>query len=371
MKKKFDFKRVTAFLLCLLLWATFLPHSASAAKLEEVDRCTLELSYTVEEHAPMADVEFRLYRVAVFTDAVTFHRIAPFDGYAVTASAWLDRAATLAGYVARDQVEPTVSGVTDEEGNVRFEDLEKGLYLIVGDTKTVGDYVYTPTSFLISLPYTTDGQNWEPDVETYVKFTRRYIGGGGGEPGPTTVSYHVLKVWDDDSNEARPESVTVDLLRNGVVYDTVTLSAANNWRHDWTGLDAEANWQIAERTVAGYTTSVSQNGVTFVITNTLRNPPPTIIPGETPPPSETPNPSDPPEEPGEDEDWEDWDPPLADWEDPYEEEEEDWEDFGPPLADLPQTGQLWWPVPVMAMGGILLTFLGIVRRRRWSGEDEE
>lgn len=364
MKKKFDFRRVTAFLLCLLLCGVSLPQNVSAAKLEEVESCTLDLSYTIkvgEEEQSMENVEFRLYRVAEITDAVTFRRVAPFDAYAVTASDWLSRAATLAGYVARDKVEPTASAVTNGEGKVFFEALLPGLYLIVGDSKTIGDYRYTPTPFLLSLPYTEDGVSWEPNVVTFAKYTRNYIGGGGG-PDPKPLQYHVLKVWEDKGNEeSRPQSVTVDLLRNGEVYDSVELSAGNNWRHDWTNLSPNADWQVTERAVEGYTASVSQSGITFVITNTLRNSPP-HGPGETPSPEETP----PPEE-----DLEDWEPPLGDMklEDPPQEEE--LEDNEVPLANLPQTGQLWWPVPILAMGGVLLMFLGFAQRRRWSAADDE
>ena len=175
-------------------------------------------------------------------------------------------------------------------------------------------------------------------------------------------SSDLLKVWEDKGSEdARPQSVTVDLLRDGEVYDSVELSAGNNWRHDWTNLSPNADWQVTERAVEGYTASVSQSGITFVITNTLRNSPP-HGPGETPSPEETP----PPEE-----DLEDWEPPLGDMklEDPPQEEE--LEDNEVPLANLPQTGQLWWPVPFLAMGGVLLMFLGFAQRRRWSAADDE
>lgn len=40
----------------------------------------------------------------------------------------------------------------------------------------------------------------------------------------------------------------------------------------------------------------------------------------------------------------------------------------PPRTPLPQTGQLWWPVPVMALLGIALLALGI-GMRRWGGRE--
>ena len=45
------------------------------------------------------------------------------------------------------------------------------------------------------------------------------------------------------------------------------------------------------------------------------------------------------------------------------------EDPEVPLASLPQTGQLWWPVPMLAMGGMISLLLGLIRNRR-SQDDE-
>lgn len=36
----------------------------------------------------------------------------------------------------------------------------------------------------------------------------------------------------------------------------------------------------------------------------------------------------------------------------------------PEQPQLPQTGMVWWPVPVMACGGLLLVLLGWIRRRK-------
>jgi len=55
----------------------------------------------------------------------------------------------------------------------------------------------------------------------------------------------------------------------------------------------------------------------------------------------------------------DEDPPLANMPDL-----EDIIDEEPPLAVLPQTGLLQWPIPVMAMAGLLLVALGMVSERK-------
>ena len=35
---------------------------------------------------------------------------------------------------------------------------------------------------------------------------------------------------------------------------------------------------------------------------------------------------------------------------------------------LPQTGMLWWPVPVLAAAGLLLIVMGCIRRRTGDGK---
>ena len=35
---------------------------------------------------------------------------------------------------------------------------------------------------------------------------------------------------------------------------------------------------------------------------------------------------------------------------------------------LPQTGQLWWPVPLLAVAGMALVMLGLIVNRRNSDE---
>lgn len=71
---------------------------------------------------------------------------------------------------------------------------------------------------------------------------------------------------------------------------------------------APIDWRIAEDTVPGYTASVSREDTTFILTNQA--------PSAQPP------------------------------------------------AKLPQTGLLWWPVPLLAAAGLLCLLLGRRRARR-------
>lgn len=89
----------------------------------------------------------------------------------------------------------------------------------------------------------------------------------------------VRKAWNDanDAQKLRPQSVTVDVTRNGQTITTLTLNAANRWTQTLTQLpmvddNSEAyDYDVVENDVPeGYTASVVTRGTTFTVINTHR-----------------------------------------------------------------------------------------------------
>lgn len=89
----------------------------------------------------------------------------------------------------------------------------------------------------------------------------------------------VRKAWNDanDAQKLRPQSVTVDVTRNGQTITTLTLNAANRWTQTLTQLpmfddNGEAyDYDVVENDVPeGYTASVVTRGTTFTVINTHR-----------------------------------------------------------------------------------------------------
>lgn len=314
-------------------------------------------------------VTFYLYRVASVDANVRFTTVpaiandsnfpaADFNGI-TSASQWNDLATTIHPYLER-YFTPLRTGVTDASGTLTFSNLPVGLYLVSGErysvTGTDGKiHIYQPSAYFVCLPYWTDSDGRGEDWVYHLVVDRTKREELPNEP----VEQRVIKVWDRGTV---PEPVTVELLRNGRVYETVTLSERNNWRYTWTDLDPSYRWEVLERD-AGYRVTISQNGGTYRILNSLKEEPKRDDEGGSPPPQEVflddpdvPLDQLPPIDPD--------DPAF----DPDEEIELD--DLDVPLAELPQTGQLWWPVPLLALAGMAFFLLGWGRHRRGEPDEE-
>lgn len=85
-----------------------------------------------------------------------------------------------------------------------------------------------------------------------------------------TMDVEGVKTWVGDSEEVRPESITVHLLQNNVVIDTKEVTVTDNWKYSFTDLPAFDEegaayvYTIEEEAVKDYETTI--NG--YDITNT-------------------------------------------------------------------------------------------------------
>lgn len=330
--------RIFSALLTLLMLVAVLPVTGYAIDSIDLERETTLTVWFHDEDKNLPNVSFDLYRVADSGRFAEFTLTGDFVDYPVEindldAAGWKAAAQTLAGYVQRDNVAPLDRGVTDQEGRVTFptgeNKLVPGLYLVMSQSKNVGGYRYTQEPQLISMPNrAAEEHQWNYDVLISPKYSEV----PEGSPGSRYLERKVLKVWEDGEGENRPQSIQVQLLESGKVAETVTLSAENNWRYRWDKLAANEDWRVVEKeTPEGYKVTVTQEGITFVMTNTWDEPEKPPEPGE-------------PEEPG-----------IEIPEEPV-----------PKGPGLPQTGQLWWPVPLLALAGMALFLVGWMRKDKRS-----
>lgn len=272
-------KRVCAHLLALLCLAALLPARASAAGVIDTDR---DVRLTIEyrhDGEPVPSVPFDLYYAASVDADANFTLAGDFADYPVsleklTAAERKALAETLAAYVDRDGLTPLDSRKTDTQGMLTFpnrqERLVPGLYLVVGRRLVTDRYTYTTEPFLIALP-NLENDTWLYDVTASPKHTRTE---NPPVPPDDKDDWRVIKIWQDDVEELRPDEVVVELLKDGTVYDTVRLNAKNNWRHTWKSLpkyhaDGSAiEWCVTEQPLKRYTVRISRDGNTFLVVNT-------------------------------------------------------------------------------------------------------
>ena len=116
------------------------------------------------------------------------------------------------------------------------------------------------------------------------------------------VSITVRKNWNTDKSTTVPKSVTVQLLRHEELVQTATLSEENDWQVTYTDLPESDGYNIKEVNIPkGFTATYTRKGYTFTVTNT---------------------------------------------------------------ATLAQTGQLIWPIPVLAMVGLFFLLVGFAILRK-------
>lgn len=205
---------------------------------------------------------------------------------------------------------PVASGTTDENGLVSFGELEDGVYLLIGEPYLAEGKVCEPEMSLIRLPAGDETDSPSNQVVIIPKYTLR-------DPSAETT-YRVVIIWEDEASIAwRPAAVSVQLFRNGGKYSVIQPDKEGNWQYSWTDSDPLGIWAVLETVPEKYTASYSRDGNTFVITNTLQT------------------------DAGADTDTD---------------------------SKLPQTGQLWWPVPLLAITGFSLVLLGLLRRKERGDE---
>ena len=309
-------KKYLIYVLCLLSVIMLFPAKAFAREPIDLSRtASLTLNFEAKD-GPVQGVNFKIYKVADISEFCDFTPIGQFAQYPVsfedlTADGWRKLATTLYSCVVNDSdAEPDITVSTDREGNVKLENMELGLYLVIGEPFNHAREDYVPEPFLVNLPSVMeDNDTWLFEVTSEVKYS--------SSTDSRPVDIEVLKVWDDNDAPDRPDGIVVQLYDGYTISETVILNKENNWYHKWTGIYGGTTWSVVEPDVPeGYTVSIEKQGNRFVITNSKGGTTTTRTPG----------------------------------------------------GRLPQTGVLWWPVPTLVCAGIAVFLIGWIRRRRSRNE---
>jgi len=263
-------KKIVYICLVMVLCFTAAAPSVHAVDKIDVDR---EASLTIQySHSGRAckDVQVKTYRVANVDAAGEFTLCKAFAGYDVDVNnvssqdEWKTISETLAAYAAADKIKAYRTAKTNNSGIVRFSGIDLGLYLTVSSESVLGQERIIFENFMTVVPHYDHNGNYSYNVIAYPK-ADAYV------PQPGKVEYKVVKHWKDSGHkESRPDSIRVEIIKNGVHESYQTLNADNNWTYSWKAADDGSKWQVVERDKPeGYKAKIQKKGRTVIITNTL------------------------------------------------------------------------------------------------------
>ncbi len=298
---------VFALLLCMISMS--IPASA-----DEIGSLTV---ISKSDDKPLEGVDWNIYRIGSGASDGSFVLEGDFADCPVSlngldASNAQDAANTLEVYAKTGSCQPAASGTSDAEGTAVFSELTSGIYLVSGEPVTINGYIYTPVAAIVEF----SGE----DMEIYGKFSIKE-----SPVVPIVTLYKVSKIWQNDENKSvRPSEITVELYKSNELADTVVLSEENNWTYEWEGLESDV-WTVVEKEVPqNYTVTYRDDGAEFAVINT-----------------------------------------YTDNED--ESSVSDSSEISTGTGNnskIPQTGLLWWPVPLLACAGLVFIAVGARVKRK-------
>ena len=298
----------------LLIYLLGISTTAFAAEMGDKDKnISLRIVYQDDGQA-IAGATVQLYKVASIDQNLKITADRSFSRFrrAIEDSDtdWSQLSKSLVKVILENNVSCYDQTKTDRSGVAHFparsKELTPGVYLVYCPKHIVNGTVYYASPMIVSLPnYGADGQLTN---QVTAKIKNAY---------PFTLV--VEKKWKDRGHEAkRPDKITVQLLKDGnpVANATKDIYKKHQWTTVWKDLDPLYDWDVQEVAVKGYKgrnypTREKGNVIKITITNTY-------APESHNPPGNS----------------------------------------GKPSNKLPQTGQLTWPIPVMAVTGMTLFALG-------------
>ena len=135
-------------------------------------------------------------------------------------------------------INASTSGITVQEKGIQFDEQSDWSFFATG--------TYTPADLKVATPGS---------------ITKSHT--------PATITIRGSKTWDDNNNQynARPDNITVRLLKNGTKTDEKTVAAADGWAWSFEGLQKNEagkpiKYTIEESAVPGYTPTYDGYNIT-------------------------------------------------------------------------------------------------------------
>ena len=158
------------------------------------------------------------------------------------------------------------SAITDNDGQIKWGNLKSGDYVIV-ETATLTGYGIPSdlaTGKKITIKYDNVDQNNNVNITEKNEKVKTSLKG--------------TKVWHDNNNQEgfRPESITLNLLKEGQIIKSQLVTAASNWsftfdnlvKYDENGDDIK--YSVSEDSVPNYASSIDESDLSAIVVTNSR-----------------------------------------------------------------------------------------------------
>ena len=237
-------------------------------------------------------------------------------------------AETLRIYALLDKIPFLNEGYINAKGNLNFDGLTDGLYIVIGDQLVRDKTTYIPGAIFFEVQSQKENYlNAFPKI-TYDTLDSR------------DTRYSVKKVWANNEDQPLDENVfiTCELYRDGELHDTVRLDRSNDWMYKWSDR-SDHQWLVKEKEIPdNYTVSYQDNHYQYVIVNTYEGTTTQVTTTTSAQTTATTTVT------------------TVTTTRPAT--------VTTDVPKLVQTGQLWWPVPMLCCGGMLMIGAGVRLRKK-------
>ena len=236
---------------------------------------------------------------------------------------------TFENYITINGIIPDQSGITGISGTISFV-VDEGWYIAIPSKLTTDEKIYRSTPVIVcvsSLDIYSD--NWGQEVTVYPKTDE-----SENDPTKPPLKDVVIKFWWDSDIERPKDPIIIIIYQNNVEVGKAILDSDNNWEQIFKDIPFDYEWTLVQENAPEdkmfiFTKELGYHPVKVVEIITIKHHVDTNISQQ-----------------------------ITNLTTPVYQENIDSE-------KLPQTGQLWWPVPLLAFSGIIVFFSGyIIEKRR-------
>lgn len=256
----------------IFIWLFFIPCNVYALstteaveKIDVMRNCSLTLYYDKLDYK-LDNINIKIYDIASVLENFSYQLSSNFSNYPIVINGiktdylWNVLEDTLNSYILADNIKETFS-YSIKDYVLEISDLHPGLYFVKTEQIDTDNYKLLFDSFLISVPNLEEDGTWNYDVSVYPK-VEEYI------PNYQKINYTVVKQWIDNK-ENRPDSIDIDIYKDGVFMKREVLSSSNSWMCNFDGVDDGSEWSVIERNIpSNYNVSILKNENNFIIVNT-------------------------------------------------------------------------------------------------------